>query len=125
MFGPIADQMAEFEGVTPEAFEAQRAAGSPLERLQKPEEVASIVVWVAGASGMGLNGRLVFTDQFFIGDVIGKKLSHIVKLASLVLDDPATYNSERVANRNGAHMRSFADEQQAIEWLLGQDAQPG
>ena len=62
MFGPIADQMAGLEGLTPEAFEAERAAGSPLERLQKPEEVGAIVVWVAAASGMGLNGRLVYTE---------------------------------------------------------------
>jgi NAD(P)-dependent dehydrogenase (short-subunit alcohol dehydrogenase family) len=62
MFGPIADQMAGLEGLTPEEFEAQRAAGSPLERLQKPEEVGAIVVWVAAAHGMGLNGRLVYTE---------------------------------------------------------------
>jgi meso-butanediol dehydrogenase/(S,S)-butanediol dehydrogenase/diacetyl reductase len=62
MFGPIADQMAGLEGLTPEAFEAQRAAGSPLGRLQKPEEVGAIVVWVAAAPGMDLNGRLVYTE---------------------------------------------------------------
>src|SRR5579864_946150 len=33
MFGPIAEQMAEFEGMTPERFAAQRAAASPLGRL--------------------------------------------------------------------------------------------
>jgi D-sorbitol dehydrogenase (acceptor) len=62
MFGPIADQMAGFEGMTPEAFEAQRAAGSPLERLQKPEEVGAIAVWVAASPGMRLNGQLVHTE---------------------------------------------------------------
>jgi galactitol 2-dehydrogenase len=63
MFGPIADEMAEYEGMSPEAFEAQRAAGSPLGRLQKPEEVGAIAVWVAAASpGMDLNGRLVYTE---------------------------------------------------------------
>jgi NAD(P)-dependent dehydrogenase (short-subunit alcohol dehydrogenase family) len=62
MFGPIADQMAEFEGMTPAEFEAQRAAGSPLERLQKPEEVGAIVVWVAALPGMSLNGQLVQTE---------------------------------------------------------------
>src|SRR5437867_474786 len=62
MFGPIADQMAEFEGMSPDDFSAQRAAGSPLERLQKPEEVAAIAVWVAGRVGMGLNGQLVHTE---------------------------------------------------------------
>jgi NAD(P)-dependent dehydrogenase (short-subunit alcohol dehydrogenase family) len=62
MFGPIADQMAEFEGLSPEDFAAQRAAGSPVERLQKPEEVAAIAVWVAAQTGMRLNGRLVHTE---------------------------------------------------------------
>jgi NAD(P)-dependent dehydrogenase (short-subunit alcohol dehydrogenase family) len=62
MFGPIADQMAEFEGMSPDDFLAQRAAGSPLDRLQKPEEVAAIAVWVAAHAGMSLNGRLVHTE---------------------------------------------------------------
>jgi NAD(P)-dependent dehydrogenase (short-subunit alcohol dehydrogenase family) len=62
MFGPIADQMAEFEGMTPQDFTTQRAAGSPLERLQKPEEVAAIAVWVAAQVGMRLNGLLVHTE---------------------------------------------------------------
>src|SRR5438067_7626288 len=62
MFGPIADQMANLEGVRPEEFEAQRAAGSPLGRLQKPEEVGAIAVWVAAFRGMGLNGQLVHTE---------------------------------------------------------------
>jgi D-sorbitol dehydrogenase (acceptor) len=62
MFGPIADEMAEFEGMSPEEFSAQRAAGSPLGRLQKPEEVAAIAVWVAAREGMSLDGRLVHTE---------------------------------------------------------------
>jgi NAD(P)-dependent dehydrogenase (short-subunit alcohol dehydrogenase family) len=62
MFGPIADEMASLEGMTPQAFEAQRAAGSPLGRLQKPEEVAAIAVWVAAMPGMSLNGVLVHTE---------------------------------------------------------------
>jgi galactitol 2-dehydrogenase len=62
MFGPIADQMAEFEGMSAEEFSAHRAAGSPLGRLQKPEEVAAIAVWVAAHVGMGLNGQLVHTE---------------------------------------------------------------
>src|SRR5205814_9940555 len=62
MFGPIADQMAGLEGMTPDDFAAQRAAGSPLGRLQKPEEVGAIAVWVAAHIGMGLNGQLVHTE---------------------------------------------------------------
>jgi NAD(P)-dependent dehydrogenase (short-subunit alcohol dehydrogenase family) len=62
MFGPIADQMAEFEGMSPEEFAAQRAAGSPLGRLQKADEVGAIAVWVAAHVGMSLNGQLVHTE---------------------------------------------------------------
>lgn len=62
MFGPIADQMAEFEGMSADEFAAQRAAGSPTGRLQTPEEVAAITVWVAAYTGMSLNGRLVHTE---------------------------------------------------------------
>ena len=62
MFGPIADQMAEFEGMSPEEFADQRAAGSPTGRLQKPEEVAAIAVWVAAHPGMQLDGQLVQTE---------------------------------------------------------------
>jgi galactitol 2-dehydrogenase len=62
MFGRIADEMAEFEGMSPEEFAAQRAAGSPLGRLQKPDEVGAIAVWVAAHVGMSLNGQLVHTE---------------------------------------------------------------
>jgi NAD(P)-dependent dehydrogenase (short-subunit alcohol dehydrogenase family) len=62
MFGPIANQMAELEGMTPDEFTSARAAGSPLDRLQRPEEVAAIAVWVAAHVGMGLNGLLVHTE---------------------------------------------------------------
>jgi len=61
MFGPIVDQMSEYEGMTPEDFFARSAAGSPLDRLQKPEEIAAIALWVAAHVGMSLNGRRVHT----------------------------------------------------------------
>src|SRR5947209_10362241 len=62
MFGPIADQLAEYEGMSADEFAAQRAAGSPTGRLQTPDEVAAIAVWVAAHHGMSLNGRLVHTE---------------------------------------------------------------
>jgi meso-butanediol dehydrogenase/(S,S)-butanediol dehydrogenase/diacetyl reductase len=64
MFGPIADEMAEFEGMSPQEFSARRAAGSPLGRLQKPEEVAAIALWVAAREGMSLDGHLVHTEAY-------------------------------------------------------------
>lgn len=63
-------------------------------------------------------GRLVFTDQFFIGDVVGQKIAHLERLATLVADDPTTYNSEKVANRKGVNLRTFDSEEQAIAWLV-------
>jgi D-sorbitol dehydrogenase (acceptor) len=62
MFDPIAEEMAEFEGMTPKEFRDQRADSSPLGRLQKPEEVGAIAVWVAARPGMSLNGQLVHTE---------------------------------------------------------------
>jgi len=63
-------------------------------------------------------GRLVFTDQIFIGDVVGQKLLHLDRLASLVPDAPESYNSPKVAVRKGLNLQSFSDEQEAIDWLL-------
>jgi hypothetical protein len=62
-------------------------------------------------------GRLNFTDQFFIGDVVGQKLAHLERLASLVPGDPSSYNSETVANRKGLNLRSFDSEERALAWL--------
>ena len=67
----------------------------------------------------GVTGRLSFTDQFFIGDVVGEKLGHIRKLATLVEDDPDSYNSQKVAQRKGVNLCTFTSEQEAIAWLLG------
>jgi len=62
-------------------------------------------------------GRLSFTDQFFIGEVVAQKLTHVRKVANLVASDPDSYNSEKVATRKGVNLRSFDSEQQAIAWL--------
>lgn len=65
----------------------------------------------------GVTGRLSFTDQFFIGDVVGQKLQHLKKLASLVRDDPESYNSPKVAVRQGVNIRTFSNEEEAVAWL--------
>jgi hypothetical protein len=62
-------------------------------------------------------GRLGFTDQFFIGDVVAQKLQHVEKLATLVASDPASYNSPKVASRLGLNIRTFDSEAEAIAWL--------
>jgi hypothetical protein len=65
----------------------------------------------------GVTGRLSFTDQFFIGDVVGQKLQHLKKLATLVPDAPESYNSQKVAVRQGVNIRTFASEADALAWL--------
>ena len=65
----------------------------------------------------GVTGRLSFTDQFFIGDVVGQKLANVTKIATLVPDDPESYNSPKVARRKGVDVRTFNDEAAAIAWL--------
>lgn len=64
-----------------------------------------------------VGGRLSFTDQFFIGDVIGDKLTHVQKLAVLVAEDPDSYNSPKVAQRKGVNIQAFASEEEAVAWL--------
>jgi len=69
----------------------------------------------------GVVGRLKFTDQFVIGEAVGSKLQHLTRLASLVASDPTSYNSETVANRTGVNLRSFDDEEKALDWLLQEE----
>ena len=65
----------------------------------------------------GVTGRLSFTDQFFIGELVGEKLAHIRKVAVVVPDDPDTYNSPKVAQRKGVNMQTFRSEEEAVAWL--------
>lgn len=67
----------------------------------------------------GVIGRLHVSDQIYIGEVVAQKLAHLRKLATVVPDDPATYNSERVANQKGLNLRTFAREDEAVAWLSG------
>ena len=64
-----------------------------------------------------VTGRLSFTDQFFIGEVVGEKLAHLRKVAILVPDDPDSYNSPKVAQRKGVNALTFQGEEEAVAWL--------
>lgn len=66
----------------------------------------------------GVIGRLHVNDQLFIGEVAAEKLVHLRKVATLVPEDPATYNSEKSAAQKGLGLRTFAVEAEAIGWLL-------
>ena len=66
---------------------------------------------------LGVAGRLLFTDQFFIGDLVARKLNHIERLAALVPDDPDSYTSPKVATRQGVSLQGFRDNEEALAWL--------
>jgi hypothetical protein len=65
----------------------------------------------------GVTGRLNFTDQYYIGERVVEKLANLERLATLVPDDPASYNSEKVATRHGYALRGFRSESEALAWL--------
>ena len=66
----------------------------------------------------GVVGRLYFSDQFFIGELVVRKLQHLERLATVVPDDPDSYNSQKVAARHDFHLRGFRGEGEARAWLL-------
>ena len=66
----------------------------------------------------GVAGRLVLSDQIFIGEVVAQKLLHLDRMATLVAKEPESYNSPKVANRKGMNLQTFEDEDAAIQWLL-------
>ncbi|MBC5768510.1 hypothetical protein [Ramlibacter albus] len=66
----------------------------------------------------GVIGRLHVSDQLFIGETVVEKLSHLQRLATVVADDPATYNSEKAASAKGFALRTFASPEEAQAWLL-------
>jgi hypothetical protein len=57
-------------------------------------------------------------DQFRIGEEAAASLSHMDRIASVVLSEKITRVSEKAARRNGVNVCVFADEESAIAWLL-------
>ena len=64
-------------------------------------------------------------EQFRIGEEASLSLSHMERIASLVPPDRVTRVSEKAAQRNGANVRVFDDEDQAIAWLRSGSGSPG
>ena len=56
-------------------------------------------------------------EQFRIGEAAAASLSHMEKIASLVPTERITRVGERAAQRDGANVRVFDDEDAAIAWL--------
>jgi hypothetical protein len=58
-----------------------------------------------------------FTDQFTIGEEVGRSLKHLRRFASVVPTSRITRVSERAANHRGANVRVFTSEAEAVAWL--------
>ncbi len=54
--------LSEAEGRSAEEILAKRAAGMPNGRFQLPEETARMALYIAASRGMGLNGRLLWSE---------------------------------------------------------------
>jgi hypothetical protein len=56
-------------------------------------------------------------EQFRVGEEAAASLSHMDRIASVVLPERVTRVSEKAAQRNGTNVRVFDDEAAAIAWL--------
>lgn len=117
------------------AIDIQRTARFVRYRVSGPASLESYFELIEQAAGetvlngdtlalvdlRGVIGRLKFTDQYFIGELVGQKMGHLVKLASLVGSDPTSYNSDTVVKRSGLNQCSFDDGEKALAWLLQEE----
>lgn len=62
MMGAVAEGLSAAEKRSVEDVLGERTAGAPLGRFQRPEETAGAALYIAAYSGMGLNGRLVWSE---------------------------------------------------------------
>jgi hypothetical protein len=63
-----------------------------------------------------------FTEQFTLGEEVGRSLRHLKRLASVVPVGRVTRVSEKAATHRGVNVRVFDAEAEAIAWLLAADA---
>lgn len=66
----------------------------------------------------GIDGALSPDEQVFLGELVGRNLSHLDRLASIVPAGSITRRSEGAAQQMGVQLRVFADEQEATQWLI-------
>jgi meso-butanediol dehydrogenase/(S,S)-butanediol dehydrogenase/diacetyl reductase len=67
MWPRLGTRIAELQGRTADEVISERLATSPSGRFQQPGEVADVVLFVAGYSGLDLNGRTIWTHQHVEG----------------------------------------------------------
>lgn len=58
-----------------------------------------------------------FSEQFIVGRELARRLSHLERLASLVLPQRVTNVSARAAAKEGLRLHVFSVEEDAIRWL--------
>lgn len=66
----------------------------------------------------GIEGELEPQEQVFLGELVGRNLSHLDRLASVVPAARITRRSEGAAQQMGVRLRVFADEREATQWLV-------
>ena len=66
----------------------------------------------------GIDGELSPEEQVFLGELVGRNLSHLDRLASVVPAQRITRRSEGAAQQMGVHLRVFADDHEAAQWLI-------
>lgn len=66
----------------------------------------------------GVSGELSPEEQVFLGELVGRNLSHLDRLASVVPAQRITRRSEGAAQQLGVQLRVFTDEDEARQWLI-------
>ncbi|MGE0332579.1 MAG: hypothetical protein AB7P37_18020 [Ramlibacter sp.] len=57
-------------------------------------------------------------EQVFLGELVGRSLAHLDRLASVVPAQRITRRSEGAAQQMGVRLRVFADVHEATQWLV-------
>jgi hypothetical protein len=106
-----------------ETYVRARVAGSPtlaefLEVLQKLGRDSA--GWPQDLVLIDLRGVIPvysFTEQFTLGEEVGRSLKHVRRFASVVAAGRMTRVSEKAASHRGVNVRVFEDDAEAIAWL--------
>jgi hypothetical protein len=73
---------------------------------------------------LGVEVDLGFTDHLQLGTYAAERLGALARVASVV---PARYRtgiSEKAAQKSGLHLRTFADVDEALRWVLAAPLTP-
>lgn len=67
----------------------------------------------------GVVAKFSPAEEFRVGEEAAVSMSHMERIASVVLPERVTRVSEKAARRTGANVRVFDNEAAAIAWLEG------